>query len=341
MGALPSNQWKGGFTDGDGLLTIVENRRTNRPSNALFPYIAFSLTNPTPLRLFSQEYGGKVYAKRDSEKWGGTNWAQQWSWRCPIPSCERFLRDVLPYLRLKRTQALILLELVKRRRSPTRQKRRGRGGSGRLTFEELSARRALRDRVRTLNSKGSYSRKMRITRDYSGGNDSLLESERISFPKMVLDTDLLQWLAGFFDAEGSITIEMQIRENRPSPRFTLMINVANSDVRGLHPFVAFYGGQIHMQEESRSDVRGLKWSNMYRWYCPQGSAKKFIDDTVHLLVIKRPQAILGRRFLDHTSRAPSVDRSQDGTFGRLGSDEIVARRRYYDEMVRLNSTEST
>jgi hypothetical protein len=63
----------------------------------------------------------------------------------------------------------------------------------------------------------------------------------------------------------------------------LMIVVSNSDVEGLYPFVRLYGGQIGMREESRSDTRGLKWSNMFLWYCPQRSALNFINDILGLL----------------------------------------------------------
>jgi hypothetical protein len=329
---LPSNPWKAGFADGDGLFTILERVRTDRPSIQFFPAITFGLTDPVPLRLLSKEYGGGLYRKK-----GRAHWAPQWYWRCPQSSCERFLRDVLPYLRIKRSQALILLELLGRMHHPLKKRRIGRGGSAPLTKEELSVRKGLRDNIRTLNTKGSYSRRVLRKRNPGAVDTLLLESENRQFSPLT-DPEVLEWMAGFFDAEGSISIEMQIRKGRPSPRFTLQLGVSNSDVNGLYPFVTIYGGRIYLHEETRLDVLGKKWSNMYRWQCPQGSALKLIEDISSNLVIKRPQAGLGKRFLEHLSKAPSIDRNKDGTFGTLTDDEIATRTRYREQMLRLNNT---
>jgi hypothetical protein len=332
-----SNPWKAGFTDGDGLLTIVEHTRSDRPSVQYFPYAAFSLTSPSPLKLLIREYGGKIYAKRVPEEARDKPWAPQWLWRCPSSSCERFLRDVLPYLRMKRPQALILLELAERMKHPLRQKRVGRGGSAPLTAEELSARRELRHRVRVLNTKGIYSRKSRIKAGQLNVTVGGIEVKANPTSRLSVNTNILQWMAGFFDAEGSFAIEMQIRKNRPSPRFTLKIAVSNSNKAAMKPFVASYRGRICLREETRSDSEGRKWSDMFLWNCPQGSALSFLNGIMNFLVVKRPQAILARRFLEHVSKAAVLDRSQDGTFGRLKTKEIAARGDFYREMLRLNS----
>ncbi|MDA4127082.1 MAG: hypothetical protein OK452_07755 [Thaumarchaeota archaeon] len=263
-------------------------------------------------------------------------WTPQWAWRCPNSRCETFLKDILPHLRIKKQQALLILELIRRMKSPIKEKRKGRGGSAPLTAEELSSRRELRNSVRRLNTKGSYSRSLRALRELPLESNRF-ESEVVSLTYETLDLNLLHWMAGFFDPEGSIGIQIQIRENRTSPRFALKITIANSNIVGLYPFIEIFGGRAYLRAKTRVSANGLKWSDIFYWYCPQDSAMKFTSDMANLLIIKRPQALLGRRFLDCIAKDPPEKRSEDGRFARLTPDKVAARKRYHEKMLVLNS----
>lgn len=207
-----------------------------------------------------------------------------------------------------------------------------------MTVEELYARRVLREKVRLLNTKGAYSRAARALRLTEADNAETSKPGTSDVKRLTLNHDLLQWMAGFFDAEGSVCIEMQIRKKRSSPRFSLHISVSNSDMNGLLPFVWFYGGRVYQRKETRSSPKGLKWSDIYDWYCPQASAMRFVDDAAGLLLIKVAQAVLARRFLVCVSKAPPIARSEGGTFGRLSPYQIEARMQYREEMLRLNNS---
>lgn len=50
----------------------------------------------------------------------------------------------------------------------------------------------------------------------------------------------LAWQAGMVDGEGTVTIERQIRKDRPSPAFRPMINITNTNRNLVTPFKAVW-----------------------------------------------------------------------------------------------------
>lgn len=154
-----------GFVDGEGYLTIMKQIRKHRPSPAYRAYIAISNTNRHAFNLFLNEYGGKTYVhyeKRLDKQ--GLKWSDAFTWYCPISSSKRFLEDILPYLRLKRRQAELILEFINNKKAFARGKREGRGGSSPLTSGEISYRESLRRAVSLLNEKGRYARSAKRNR---------------------------------------------------------------------------------------------------------------------------------------------------------------------------------
>ena len=162
MGKKPTKTkrgWMAGFMDGEGLITIGKQIRRNRPSPAFRAYAGACNTNRRVLEIFPEYYGGKIYRvnEKRTDEMGG-KWADQYQWYCPISSTKRFLLDILPYLRLKKKQAILVLEFIQNKKAFARGKRMGRGGSSPLTQEEIDFRERLRRRVRLLNKKGKYAR---------------------------------------------------------------------------------------------------------------------------------------------------------------------------------------
>lgn len=156
--------WMAGFVDGEGCITISKQVRKNRPTPAYRVFITISNTDYAVLEFFKLHYGGSIYNVHERRKdKRNIKWSDTYDWYCPISSSKRFLRDILPYLRLKRKQAELCLEFLETRKN-TKQARRINGtlaGSEGLTVEELNKRESYRLAVRALNSKGQYARIMR------------------------------------------------------------------------------------------------------------------------------------------------------------------------------------
>ncbi|HMD79185.1 MAG TPA: hypothetical protein VKF39_04290, partial [Nitrososphaerales archaeon] len=151
--------WMAGFLDGEGLVTIVRQIRRSRPSPAYRCYVCVCNTDREVLTIYLSYYGGAIYQIHEKRRDKlGKKWADAFNWYCPISSTKRLLLDLLPFLRLKKRQACLVIEFVDNKRAFARGKRKGRGGSSPLTKDEIAFRERLRRQVRLLNRKGKYAR---------------------------------------------------------------------------------------------------------------------------------------------------------------------------------------
>lgn len=152
--------WMAGFVDGEGCLTIVRQVRKGRPSPTYRASITISNTCRDALTPFVDVYGGTIYDLHERRKdKRNLAWANAYDWYCPVSSSGRFLTDILPYLRLKRRQAEIILEFIRTKDGFSRKFWPGQGGgSAPLSEEEIGHRERLRQSVQLLNSKGQRAR---------------------------------------------------------------------------------------------------------------------------------------------------------------------------------------
>jgi hypothetical protein len=77
-------------------------------------FISVANTDKTPLEFIVKEYGGKIYnihERRHGKT--GRKWSDAFDWYCSISEAERFLTDILPYLKVKAKQAGIALEFIR------------------------------------------------------------------------------------------------------------------------------------------------------------------------------------------------------------------------------------
>jgi hypothetical protein len=151
-----------GFVDGEGCLTIACQRRLNRPSPAYRAFVTVTNTNRSCLLRFCRWYAGDIYQVHEKRRDKlGKKWADAYCWYCPASVVKRFLEDLLPYLCVKRKQALVILEFIATKNGFARGRYRPgqRGGSAPLTAKEIAHRERLKRRVQCLNTKGQYARR--------------------------------------------------------------------------------------------------------------------------------------------------------------------------------------
>lgn len=153
--------WMAGFVDGEGCITISKQVRRNRPSPAYRAVITITNTNRQVLVPFLEAWGGAIYSvhekRRDKRK---VKWADAWCWHCPASRSPRMLRRLLPYLRLKREQALVVIDFCENKaRTCVPRHANGRwGGSEHLVPAELARRAAWHKQIQLLNTKGQRAR---------------------------------------------------------------------------------------------------------------------------------------------------------------------------------------
>lgn len=131
-----------GILDGEGSITVrVLKPRSEQSAPNVVPRVAVAMTHRPTLDALAERYGGTVILRSAAER--TTHRRPVFVWEARGHGLAKCLCDVLPYLRIKRTQAEAALALYERRQTPMR--------PGSVTGEELAARMALAETVREAN----------------------------------------------------------------------------------------------------------------------------------------------------------------------------------------------
>ena len=132
-----------GLIDGEGYFQIAKKQK-HHPSIWYSPLLAVTNTNAEVLHWLRgiTGVGFVVYVNRPSKP----NWKPLLRWEVHSRQLRRFLPAVMPFLRIKRTHAELVYDLLLRQK----------GGAGRrLTSSENQEREQLRNRLKQLNVRGT------------------------------------------------------------------------------------------------------------------------------------------------------------------------------------------
>lgn len=134
----------------------------------------------------------------------------------------------------------------------------------------------------------------------------------------------LEYMAGFFDGEGSVSIILTRRPNQRSPRYQLAVCVVQVDPTVLREFKDRFGGNVFAQATHLH----RRWTPTFRWHVNCENAARFLEAILDKLVVKRHDAEIGlefQRLIREANETRGFNRR-----GGLSSDELAAR-----ESVRL------
>lgn len=97
-----------GFLDGEGCITIGKARQTGNPQRLYYTLnVTAANTNLAVLQRLEKTYGGSTLGRADHIAKG---WKQGYRWRVSSWGAVAFLKEVMPFLIVKRRQAEIALE---------------------------------------------------------------------------------------------------------------------------------------------------------------------------------------------------------------------------------------
>src|SRR3972149_6363917 len=101
-----------GFFDGEGYICIYR-RKPSKMSNTPAHYLVVGInnTNYSILEWFNKSYIGTFRLLRASRK---PSHKDQWAWLLWSGRAKVFLQDILPYLKIKKQEAITALEFQKR-----------------------------------------------------------------------------------------------------------------------------------------------------------------------------------------------------------------------------------
>ena len=106
--------WAAGIIDGEGCIRLV--RRSS--STCKEQYCLFVKVNNTEIRMLEELrklFGGRIYLRKP----GSTTRHQSWDWQIWTLAAERMIKDILPFLVVKKDQAetaLLARTYMKKRR---------------------------------------------------------------------------------------------------------------------------------------------------------------------------------------------------------------------------------
>lgn len=137
----------------------------------------------------------------------------------------------------------------------------------------------------------------------------------------------LEYLAGFFDGEGTICID---RGNKTS-YYLLTVSVGNTVRQTLEPFENLFGGSIAFIRRAKNH------KDFYCWRVQAAKAEYFCTVMLPYLILKKPQAKLALEFREYFKGEFIIPR------GNLINDHsakitniMELREDCYDEMAIMN-----
>lgn len=135
--------WMAGFVDGEGTITICSVAK----NKTFVPKLAVSNTNYDSIKIFEDNFGGKVRLR----KWENKKWKPCYEWSLTSRAACKAIEQLQPYLKIKNRQAEIVLELDVVRQMYNPSVRRWNPSLKKKVNTQFSR---LKDKVQKLNKRG-------------------------------------------------------------------------------------------------------------------------------------------------------------------------------------------
>lgn len=140
----------------------------------------------------------------------------------------------------------------------------------------------------------------------------------------------LQYLAGFIDGEGSLSLA-RIPRSGGSPEYCVRISIANTNKRVLEDIQSEYGGTLASQ-----GPRNPKWRQSYALIWTNAAAARILGKIVPMLRTKSKQAAALLDFAAHITKCPRR-RDRYGYLTCLSEGDKGIREAFYKRLKVLNA----
>lgn len=258
--------WAAGFFEGDGSVQITKNKKFLKYN------LQINITNTQiePLNIIQNIYGGRVriHGKETDEH------KESYRWVATQKIAEKFLDDISPFILYRHKQVKIGLDFIKNKTC---------GYS--LTSEELLRRERLYLQMKELNKRGPIS-------------EEIMSNFSIDCSKLLDRNDFINWLAGYFEAEGHVSIKKMNDKGRKNIyyQYALSSCLTNSILSPLLEIQSRYNylGGIYIKNHGTQFHK-----KSYRLEMTGYSAKNIIQDILPYLTFKRERAELAITIMDN------------------------------------------
>lgn len=228
-------------------------------------------TNLKVLKLIKNIYGGDLFFNNDNGKNGEL---KSWEWYIVSDNAIVFLKKINIFLIEKKKQVDLAIEYQENKsKNPLHLK---------VPIDEIEKREKFRKKINELKY--------------------VTFSEKIS-------TISTEYLAGFFDGEGCISMNKNFYHQ-------LQIQITNTNIEILKKYKEIYGGNIREMKKY-----GLTKKNIYQWI-DSSNVILFLKNISSFVIIKRNQVLLSIDFLESITNVRGVGL-------KLSQDEIEKRESFY------------
>lgn len=148
MPSIEEKAYAAGFFDGEGCISVIRNY--NKKYSRWYHELRASVTqkHPEVLEWLCDIWGGSAYqgeslkSASNLKSFSGLTGKYYWyHWIRPTAKAAQFLTDILPYMKVKREQAILALEFAKLMHPP------GKGRTRKCSNDELALREAYREAI--------------------------------------------------------------------------------------------------------------------------------------------------------------------------------------------------
>ncbi len=278
-----------GVLDGDGYFSVIKGRNPRYDHPYYQSKIGVKQLWPgQALRFLARTLGGKVVRQRQRP---GFKPIGRWE-RCDR-GAKRAIKQVLPYLRVKREQAFLLLEL--------QELKVNRRGAPELRFSSMER---IRQRVLSLN-RGQIKPQADPSREQ--------HRNRVAEVKEV---EVLAYLAGVMDGDGYFKMEKRRVKGMINPHYRIKIGAGQvAPSLAIELLAETFGGTIRVRGDGHKGH-----SPLARWSLFDKSAVPALEALLPYLVIKAPQARLLLQLRELKAK------------GKLGTTEWVHPNRWHRQV---------
>lgn len=244
-----------GVFDGDGSFSLIKKIENINYSPLYFPLIQFGCRDNVLIETLKSKFGGNYTLSKKHVSQEGFLRNDFYRYKLEKSNrCKPFLEKIIPYLKIKKDRAELLLEYINN--NPFKR------GSNKLSQEILISRERYYYKMKKLNSERSVK--------------SNLRSNPIQICK---DEYFLSYISGIMDTDGSFSVN--------SSGYCPVISLTMVDCRSIE----YISGCLGFGNLSVIKAKSCKTGMAYRWECKKlESVKKFLKSITPYLRAKKETA---------------------------------------------------
>jgi hypothetical protein len=234
-----------------------------------------------------------------TEKYNGENARNIYRWRLTTYHLKKFLLSIVPFLRIKKEQALLIVRYINITNDD----------GTKLTLEQIKEKEDIYEKISELNKRGTFLDDIKEIFNYKIG-----KLKELTFLQ-------LNYIAALVDGEGTVNIDRQ--KVNSYYMYQKYVNISNCNINLLIWLRNVTGiGNILINKKSCKRDK-----QQYKWFLRAEEMKDFLIKIKDYLIVKKENVDLMLEFIDKTNDYKSPP---------LATEEKIIRELIWEDIRKLN-----